>query len=355
MPINISMRKIIAFLFVVAVASCKKDEPVVPVQTSLKARIYVANENSSNVQVVNVNDPQENFSIDLDDHTFDMLMPHNVQVAPDGKSVWVTIHPMNAGALDQVAVIDPVSNIVKARVYVGEHYHLAHVVLSDDCHYAFVTATDSDRVVMIDALNYSVIKSFMLPSGYAPHGMRYKNGKLYVACMDGKSLTVIDVASGTINDISLGGVAIQTAATKDGRYVFVSLYDTKELARYDITSGQLVKMALPSTSKGPIQLYCTPDSKTVLVCDQGKLNGMPVSNLVYEIDVASLSVNRTYTVGNASHGIVISQDGKKAFVTGSDDNTVSVIDLQHHVVTQTITVGNDPNGISYWYEGGGMP
>ena len=350
------MRHTFIFILILALAaSCRKDNNTQAGAAEMRAKIFVANENGSTIQAVDVNQPESNVTIDLDDHTGDMLMPHNVQVAPDGKSVWVTIHPMLFNALDQVAIIDPVSLQIKKRIYIGEDYHLAHVVLNDAGTNAFVTATDSDQVVMIDAVNYNVVKFFELPDGSEPHGMRYFKGRLYVACMGAKCLSIIDVASGNISSVPLGGVAVQAAITADGKYVFVSLYDTRELARYDIQTGQVNKLSLPSGAQGPIQLYCTPNSKSVLVCDQGKLNGMPVSNKVYEVDIASFSVTQTIQVGNAAHGIVISKDGKKAFVTNSDDNTVSVIDLKTKTVVRTIPVGVDPNGISYWYESGGMP
>lgn len=336
--------------------ACKKDSSLTPSAVQpLAAKIFVANENGSTVQVIDANNTDNSTTVNLDDHTGDMLMPHNVQVAPDGKTVWVTIHPMIFGALDQVAVIDLQSLAIKKRIYVGHSFHLAHVVLDDHSTNAFVTATDSDRVVMIETTNYTVVKAFMLPAGHAPHGMRYYKGKLYVACMDGKCLTIIDVASGQQTDVALGGVAVQTAITPDGKYVFVSLYDTKEVARYEIASGQVIKFELPAASQGPIQLYPCPDNKTILVCDQGKLDGRPSSNHVYMIDVSSMNVVADITVGNAAHGVVVSKDGKKAYVTNSDDNTLSVIDLATKTVEKIIPVGVDPNGVSYWYEGGGMP
>lgn len=340
---------------VLLLTSCKKDSPLPASTPAVPAKIFVANENGQSIQVVDANNTDNNVAINIDDHTGDMLMAHNVQVAPDGKSVWATIHPMLPGALDQVIVIDPNDLSIKKRIYVGLTYHLAHVVLDQTSQNAFVTATDSHRIVMIDAINYSVKKTFMLPDGYEPHGMRYSNGKLYVACMGAKCLSIIDVASAQRTDIALNGIAIQTAVTPNGKYVFASLYDTKEVARYDVQTGQVVKLELPNGSQGPVQVYPTPDNKSLVVCDQGKLNGMPASNKVYLVDIASLNVTATIIVGNAVHGVVVSKDGKKAYVTNSDDDTVSVIDLVSGTVEKTIPVGLEPDGISYWYEGGGMP
>ncbi len=81
----------------------------------------------------------------------------------------------------------------------------------------------------------------------------------------------------------------------------------------------------------------------------------PISNKVYVIDIPNAKVVNTITVGQKAHGVVVSQDGKTAYVTNSAANTVSVIDVATQKVTATVNVGEGPNGISYWYETGGMP
>ena len=84
-------------------------------------------------------------------------------------------------------------------------------------------------------------------------------------------MSVINIADGKITDIPLGGVVVQTAVTRDGKFVFASLYDTKEVIRYDLQSGEIKRIPLPADAQGPIQLYATPDSKLLYVADQGEL------------------------------------------------------------------------------------
>ena len=102
-------------------------------------------------------------------------------------------------------------------------------------------------------------------------------------------------------------------------------------------------------------MYALPDSRLLYVADQGELMERPVSNKVFVIDIANAKVIGTVTVGNKAHGVVVSQDGKTAYVTNSIDNTVSVLDVATQKLTRTIPVGKGPNGISYWFETGGMP
>lgn len=322
--------------------------------TLQRAKVFVANEEGGSVSVINLQDSLKNTSIDISD-SGKMFMAHNVQVAPDGKSVWVTAVPMDSNGINQLVVIDPNTDKIKKRIQLGKDLHVAHVVLDNESEYAFVTAKEPNQVMQVNATTYEVVRKFDLGTRHSPHGLRYANGKLYVANMDAKSMSVINIADRKTTDIQLGGVAVQTAVSQDGKFVFASLYDTKEVVRYDVQSGEIKRIALPEGAQGPIQVYATPDSKLLYVADQGELMERPVSNKVFVIDIADAKVISTITAGNKAHGVVVSKDGKTVYVTNSIDNTVSVIDVSTQKVTATIPVGKGPNGISYWLETGGLP
>ena len=334
------------------ISACDNNKKSSSLQPS---KLYVANEEGGSVSVIDLQDSLKNTSIDISDSQGKMLMAHNVQVAPDGKSVWVTAVPMDSTGINQLVVIDPNTGTIIRRIQLGKDLHVAHVVLDNESKYAFVTAKESSQVIQVDATSYAVVRKFNLGTGHSPHGLRYSNGKLYVANMDSKSMSVINISDSKITDISLEGVVVQTAVTQDGKFIFASLYDTKEVVRYDLNSGQIKRIALPADAQGPIQLYATPDSKLLYVADQGELMERPVSNKVFIIDILNAKVINTIKVGNKAHGVVVSQDGKTIYVTNTIDNTVSIIDAATQKVTGTIPVGKGPNGISYWFETGGMP
>ena len=352
---NSSLKQALQFVIILLLSgtmmiSCDNNKKSSTTQT---AKVYVANEEGGSVSVIDLQDSLKNTSIDISD-SGKMMMAHNVQVAPNGKTVWVTAVPMDSNDINQLVVIDVNTGTIKNRVQLGKDLHVAHVVLDNDSKYAFVTAKDPSQVIQVDANTYDVVKKFDLGIGHSPHGLRYADGKLYVANMDAKNMSVINIADGKITDIPLGGVAVQTAITQDGKFVFASLYDTKEVIRYELQSSEIKRIALPAGAQGPIQLYATPDSKLLYVADQGELMERPVSNKVFAIDIANAKVINTIQVGNKAHGVVVSKDGTTVYVTNSIDNTVSVIDVATQKVTATIPVGKGPNGISYWFETGGM-
>ncbi len=319
------------------------------------AKVYVANEEGGSVSVIDLQNSLKVTSIDISGNSGEMFMAHNVQVAPNGKSVWVTAVPMDSTGTNQLVVIDANTSAIKNRVELGRDLHVSHVVLDNESKYAFVTAKESNQVIQVDASTYEVLRKFELGAGHSPHGLRYSNGKLYVANMDSKSMSVINIVDSKITDIPLGGVVVQTAVTQNEKFVFATLYDTKEVIRYDLQSGQIARIPLPAEAQGPIQLYATPDSRLLYVADQGELMERPVSNKVFVIDISNAKVISTIKVGKKAHGVVVSLDGKTVYVTNSIDNTVSIIDVATQKVTGTISVGKSPNGISYWFETGGMP
>lgn len=182
------------------------------------AKVYVANEEGGSVSVIDLENSLKVTSIDISGNSGEMFMAHNVQVAPDGKTVWVTAVPMDSTGINQLVVIDASTGAIKNRVQLGKDLHVAHVVLDNESKYAFVTAKESNQVIQVDASTYQVLRKFELGAGHAPHGLRYSNGRLYVANMDAKSMSVINFVDGKITDIPLEGMAAQTAVTQNEKF-----------------------------------------------------------------------------------------------------------------------------------------
>ncbi|MEW6467653.1 MAG: YncE family protein [Bacteroidota bacterium] len=322
--------------------SCNKD----CCRRNEEEKIYVANEDDGTISVIHPETYEIIRTVDLT-YKKDMYMAHNVQAAPDGRSVWATCIPMHHGHEDDmVVVLKGKRDKDKEHIKVGVDHHIAHVVLDDESKFAYVTANSTGQVIKIDARHMKVMLRYDLGGSSAPHGMRYMNGKLYVACMGSKEMAIVDVSNGTIAHVPLGGIAVQTAVVPALGCVYITVYDLKQVVRYDITTGDTTIIPLPAGAQGPIQLYPSSDNRKLYVCDQGIVNGNPSSNKLYVIDIPTSTVTSTVTVGNGAHGVTTSIDGSKIFVTNITDNTVSVVDAVSLNVIKTITVGAGPNGIS---------
>lgn len=348
----------------------------------LDEKVYVAVEGDGKLAVIDPLTLKVAKSIDLTEHAHGgpvVYHPHNVQIAPDGTAVWVTA---NAGThdhgynfiprahadtshngsseegQDQVVVIDPASDEIVKRINIGTGLHLAHVVLTADGKYAYVTAQVAGKIYKINAKTYLIEQTFDAGSAAEPHGLRlsHDSSLAYISLLGAKSLAILDTRTGGIKNIKLEGAAVQSAATKDGKYVLVSIFDKKSVAVYDVASQKISYIKLPAESKGPVQLYPTPDSQFVYVADQGNYFGQPNSKYVYKLDLANMKVSATIDGGTAPHGTVVSKDGSRVYVTNLVSGDVSVINTSNDQIIQTIKVGKEPNGISVWSkQSGGTP
>jgi len=316
--------------------NCKRQE---------NGKIFVANEDDGTISVIDSKTYKEIETIDLA-HKGEMYMAHNIQVAPNGETFWITAPPMHGHGAEFVIVANCRNGKILEYINLGEEQHLAHVVLDSESKFAYASANTSGQVIKIDAVKMEEVERYDLGADSGPHGLRYMNEKLYVACMSSGEMVSIDIATSTLTHIPVGGIAVQTAVLPLIGCVFVSVYDLKEVVRYDVSTGDTTVILLPAGSQGPIQLYPSPDNQFVYVCDQGIVNGNPSSNKLYVINTITNTVTNTVVVGNGAHGVVVSEDGTKIFVSNLEDNSISVVDAQNLTVITTIEVGQSPNGIS---------
>jgi YVTN family beta-propeller protein len=359
-------------------------------------KVYVAVEGEGTVAVFDAASRQLLKRIDLAADTPGgrrLVAAHNVQVAPDGGSVWVTAngghgehsggeqepsgHEEHSGGAaepsgheamghaavdippDEVVVIDPLTDAVARRIPIAPGQHLAHVVLSPDSAYAYISAQNASVLYKINARSYQVESKIPLPPGSQPHGLRIApdGSRAYIALLQGRGLGVLDLATLALEVVPLNGAAVQTAVTPDGRKVLVSLYDSKQLAVYEPASKALRYIDLNKSAKGPVQVYPTPDSRYAYVADQGHYFGQPDSQWVYKVDLTQAGPAAwPIKAGTAPHGIVVAKDGLLAYVTNLVSNDLSVIDLRTGQEAARLPVGAEPNGVSVWNkEAGGTP
>ncbi|RJQ32283.1 DUF1573 domain-containing protein [Candidatus Parcubacteria bacterium] len=341
-------------------------------------KIYVAVEEAGEIAVIDKESNELIKNISLNNEVDGMMMgymPHNIQVAPDNKSVWVTANVMAmpqtsflgipvakadaghgdggghmTGIKDELIVIDPITDKIIRRIEVGEDMHLSHVDISPDSSFAIAASQTKGVLFKVNVKTYEIEKQVATGQDSQPHGLRVSvDGKrAYIATMKG-ALGVLDMESFTFTNVPLKGAAVQTAVTKDGKYALASIYDAKSLAVYEIASKKLSYVDLPKEAKGPVQIYASPDSKYVYLADQGYYFEQPISDKIYRISLETMTVDQTIQGGQAPHGVVVSKDGRYAYVTNLLDENISVIETKTGKEIKKIKVGKMPNGISVFY------
>jgi YVTN family beta-propeller protein len=343
-------------------------------------KVYVAAEDAGRIDVISPKSRSVIAKIDLankEDADGAMYMAHNVQVAPDGKSVWVTANAMAnhtaslktrvlnklfptayAGeghndvstSSDQVVVIDPLTDKITRRIDIGTDLHLAHVVLTPDSRFALVSSQNKGDVYKIDTETFKVVATAKAKTNAQPHGLRISpDGKYaYVALMGDKSIGKLSLSTLAFEYIPLNGTPVQTGITTDGKYALASVFTDKSMAIVDTATSNVRYAKLPSDAKGPLQLYPLSDARYAYVADQGNDFGQPAGNSLHKVDVQQAKTVQTIPVGTAPHGVVVSPDDRYTYVTNMESNDVSVVDNNAGKEVARIKVGKKPNGISYW-------
>jgi DNA-binding beta-propeller fold protein YncE len=158
---------------------------------------------------------------------------------------------------------------------------------------AFVSATGADKVYVIDERSLTVVGK--VEAGHFPDGIAFDPGtkRIFVSDEFGKTVSVIDVATlKLVHKIEIGGVVGNTHYDKISKAIFTADESTNELLKID-----------PST---------------LAIVERIKLPGC-----------------------SGAHGFAIGNDF--AYVTGENDASLVVVDLDKKNVVQKFSVGDDPD------------
>ena len=201
----------------------------------------------------------------------------------------------------------------------------------------------------------TMIELDMIETCTMPHGSRFSpDGKHhYSACMVDNQLVEIDtdrlVVTRRLNLAEHGtaGVCSPTWVTPvpDGTQLFVACNKGNVILDVDLEAWE-VQRRIPAGG-APYNMDLTPDGTRLVATLKGKA-AVGVWDLVTGQQLAEVPTTRRVT-----HGVIVSPDGKYAFVTvegiGGQPGTVEVIDLTSYQTLATADVGKQAGGISFWH------
>jgi YVTN family beta-propeller protein len=134
------------------------------------------------------------------------------------------------------------------------------------------------------------------------------------------------------------GASVDCTFSPDGEFAYISLKDQSKVIALK-AHDYFIKYDIP-VKMNTAGLAASPDGSTLLAA-------APSDDKVVVINTSSRSVIGTIDVGDSPQRIIFSLDGKKAYVTNADSNSISVIDTSGLPgtignVTKTISVGSRP-------------
>ena len=276
----------------------------------------------------------------------DYLSPFNLAVSGDGNRLYVVAQEANA-----LLVVDPVNQKVINRITVGEQPH--SVILSSNGQRAYVSNQWSDNVSVIDLSTSKVIDTLKTANGPAGLSLSRDGKSLYVVNSYSSSISLIDLSTRDEQKrFTTGNNPTGAKLSPDGKTLYVTSRRAI-IAPY----GEPIKSELTvidentqrvSNRKNVVSAYMMENAAFTPSGDLAFVTMIRPKNLIpsIQVDRGWLMTYGIVIVEQGGDGriiqllldepnafyadpfdIAITPDGKKAFVSHSGVNCISVINI----------------------------
>ncbi len=276
----------------------------------------------------------------------DYYSPFNMAVSNDGSRLYVVAQDIN-----ELIAVDPEKNEVINKIKVGVHPH--SVILNKAGSLAYVSNQWSDNVSVIDLATSKVIDT--LKTGNGPSGLSFSTNEkfLYVVNTFGSDLSIIDLATKEERKrLAVGKDPTGTALSPDGKVLYVTSRRAniapygkplvsdltvvnestqKVMKHMNIESAHIMENIAftPSGDLAMMTLIRPKNLIPTLQVERGWMmnHGVGIIEQKGEGRVVQLLLDEPNAYYSDPFDIVITPNGKKAFVSSSGVDCISVISI----------------------------
>ncbi len=338
---KLSVRRSVYVLSALAAASCSaapgesvmsSTESALAKGTTPTGRIYVANQSSGSVSVIDVATKKVLATVPTGFDT------NSLAANPTDSRVYVSV----PCSLDQVLTLDTVT--LRPTTNINAPNWINGVAFSPDGHLAYVTAFHGNALQVIDADTEETVGQAV--TGDTPTGVAVSpdGSRVYVADQGADSLSVISTSSlSSVATIPVGHWPRGVVASHDGKVVYVS--------NTDVGSGGTTVSVINAKTLTVVATLATggtvPNGMTLTQDGRWLYTANAMSNNVSVIDTRAGAEVALIPVGNYPWEIALDSTEQELFVTNHNDNSVSVVSTASRQLIATIPVGTGPLGIAY--------
>jgi YVTN family beta-propeller protein len=309
----------------------------VSAETATTPMLYVDNSTGDTISVINVLTQKNVATIPVGDR------PHAVCMQEDGRKVYTTTEVDYT-----LKAIDTATNKVVGTVVLPADPN--ECAVTKDGHYVVVPLRGNNTAVIIDSSTSKIVKTLPIKG---PHNcvapMGGSNDYIYCEEQRGFDIAKIDMKTMEIADrIKVNGEARPFVVTADQKTLYVALSALSGFATVDVATNLISEVVLPPTHGNPCTIEpgntpthgiaLTPDLKKVWITD------IPGSG-VYVYDLATKKLSEKIAVGKCPNWFALTSDGKYIAVTNSESDSVSIIDTRTQKVLSEVPVGKGPKRI----------
>jgi len=276
----------------------------------------------------------------------DYYSPFNMVVSKDGSRLYVVAQEGNA-----LMVVDPDKHKVLNKIMVGNHPH--SVVLDDGEKMAYVSNQWSDNVSVIDLATSKVVDTLKTANGPAGLALSADGQVLYAVNSYSSNISVIDLhTKEELKRLSAGNNPTGAQLSPDGKVIYVTsrraliapygetlkseitvLNDSsKRISEHKTIESAHIMENVAFTPSGDLALVTLIRPKNLvpsIQVEQGFMmtHGIGIIEQKKNGRVIQLLLDEPNTYYPDPFDIVITPDGKKAFVSNSGVNCISVVDI----------------------------
>jgi YVTN family beta-propeller protein len=269
--------------------------------------------------------------------------PHEMAFSPDRKLLYTTdngtmrIENPGAGG-NSLSIIDVAARKKIGDIPLGGHHRPHGIDVDPKTGLLAVTTEAPDKLLIVDPVKRSVLKHFDT-KGKTSHMVTFGPGAkwAYVSNSTSGTVSAINVDSGEVKLIRTGERPEGSVLSKDGKELYVVNRESNNITVIDTARNQAI--ANIPAGKGPVRIASTPDGSTLVYA------------LMHEKKLAFASPKQRrqtdyVIVPGQLVSCHVSQDGKLAFASAEEDDTIFVISIPAKKIVGKIRVpqgsGPDP-------------
>jgi YVTN family beta-propeller protein len=268
---------------------------------------------------------------------------HEVAVSPDSRFAYVPIYgnsgvgkPGTDGAT--IDIVDLREHRLAATIDLGKPLRPHRAEFGPDG-MLYITAELSKSVDVIDPATRKIIAE--IPTGAIESHM-------VVLSPDGRRAYTANVAAGSVSVLDLQKRALVTvipvaktvqriSISADGKHVFTHDQDTPRIAVIDTATNKVASwIAVPST------IYSSSPT-----ADGLKLLADSPAGKIFVIDIATAKLEESFDIPPASGELLLTPDGKFAFVSCPQAGTIEVLDVPGRKLLTPIKLTPGVDGLAW--------
>jgi YVTN family beta-propeller protein len=328
------VRKVLLLLAVCAAASFGAESA----DAATRSILYVANSQGDDITIIDLATQKVISTLKVGP------IVHGVCAQADGRKAFATVESNNT-----LKVIDTRKNTVIDSIDLPGRPN--ECAATNDGRYVVVPLlAPANSSVVVDVAEKKVVKSFETRhphNCFTPEGG--SNTVVYCEERDAFRIHRIDLAKMEVtNEVKVAGDPRPFIVSADEKTLYTALSGLHGMAIIDIPGKTMSQVALPpmpwmncrvEPPNTPVHgITMTPDGKKIWITSVS-------DGSVYVYDIASRKLGKKMTVGACPNWISMSRDGKYAGVSNADSDDASIMDVRGEKEIARIKVGTAPKRV----------